>query len=200
MKGVSVIRNDGAIGQVVGEEDRGFLVVDFNDGSSVVVPPEFLVLQEDDTYYLEVNTTELSNALDTSATESLEEEQIIQVIAEELNVETERVARGVVRVHKRVETREEIVNTVITEEKVSVERIPLNKLVQEDETPKVRKENGVLIIPVIEEVLVLEKRLMVREEVRISRHRTKQNIPQKVVLRREVIDIERSDPDGTETI
>lgn len=200
MKNVTVIRNDGAIGTVVGEEERGFLIIDFNSGSSLVVPPEILILQEDGTYYLEVDSDELTNLVDNSGTETLEEEQIIQVIAEELHIETERVARGVVRVHKRVETREEIVNTTTTEEKVSVERIPVNQLIEEDEAPKVRKEDGVLIIPVIEEVIVLEKRLMFREEVRISRHRTKRTIPHKVILRREAVDIERSDPDGTEII
>lgn len=200
MKGVSVIRNDGATGLVVGEEERGFLIVEFNDGSSLVVPPDLLVPQEDNTYYLEVDTTELTKDRETSPTESLEEEQVIQVVAEELNIETERVVRGVVRVHKRVETREEIVNTTLSQEKVTIDHIPVNKVLEEQNIPKIRQENGVLIIPVIEEVLVIEKRLLLREEVRISRNRTKQNIPKKVILRREVVDIERSEPDGTEII
>jgi len=200
MKGVSVIRNDGATGLVVGEEERGFLIVEFNDGSSLVVPPDLLVPQEDNTYYLEVDTTELTKDRETSPTESLEEEQVIQVVAEELHIETERVARGVVRVHKRVETREEIVNTTLSQEKVTIDHIPVNKVLEEQNIPKIRQENGVLIIPVIEEVLVIEKRLLLREEVHISRQRTKQNIPKKVILRREVVDIERSEPDGTEII
>lgn len=176
MQGASVFRDDGTRGTVVSGQAPGRLVVEFGDGSSAVVSPEDLVPRGDGSYRISVREKE--------------EELTIPVVAEELTVETARVARGRVRVHKRVETREESVDTPVIREEVVYERIPVNKFVDE-EPPGVREEEGVLIIPVIEEVLVVEKRLLVREEVRVSKRRTKTSTPQTFTLRREVVDIER---------
>ena len=123
-------------------------------------------------------------------------EIVIPVVAEELTVETQQVVRGSVRVNKRIESREEVVDAPSTRDEVVVERIAVNAFVEGD-APTVRDEDGVLIIPVIEEVTVSEKRLLIREEVRISRRRTTTNHPQTVVLRREVVDVERDEFDGT---
>ena len=114
---------------------------------------------------------------------------VIPVVTEELHIETHQRVRGRVQLHKRVETREEVVDVPVASEQVVVERIAVNRLV--DVAPEPRDVDGVLIIPVVEEVLVVEKRFLVREEVRVSRRRTTTSTPQKVVLRREVIDIDR---------
>lgn len=191
MQGVSVVRDDGMRGAVVAGEKRGQLVVEFTDGSRLVVPPEALVPQRDGTYSLSRGET-----VPRSVAEP-EEEVVIPVIAEELTVEKQRVARGKVRVNKRVETREEVVDTPVVHEEVVIDRIPINKFVGEV-TAEVRDEDGVLIIPLVEEVLVVEKRLLVREEVRVSKRRTTTSTPQTVFLRREVVDIEREELSGTE--
>jgi uncharacterized protein (TIGR02271 family) len=86
------------------------------------------------------------------------EELVIPVVAEELTIEKQRVARGKVRVQKRVETTEEVVDAPGVHEEIVVEHIPVNKLV-EGAAPQTRDEDGVLVIPLIEEVLVVEKRL-----------------------------------------
>jgi uncharacterized protein (TIGR02271 family) len=195
MEGISVTRHDGVKGTIIKEQEQGDILIKFNDDSQMIVPRDILILQEDGSYYLLADKSE-----DTESSENTDSEEIvITVIAEELDIETENIVRQVVRVHKRVETREETVNTTLNHEEVVVERIPFNSLL--DETiPKARKENGVLIIPVIEEVLVVEKRLLLKEEVRISKRRTKETTPQKILLRREVVDIERREPDDTELI
>jgi uncharacterized protein (TIGR02271 family) len=106
------------------------------------------------------------------------------------------VARGKVRVHKRVETREETVDAGVIREEVVVEHVPVNTFV--DVAPEVREQDGVLIIPLTEEVLVVEKRLRLREEVRVSRRRTTTSTPQTVALRREVVEIEREKLDSSD--
>jgi uncharacterized protein (TIGR02271 family) len=181
MQGVSVVRDDGSRGTVIAGERPGTVVVQFDDGSRLHVPSETLVAQQDGTYFL---------------ARSGAEEMVIPIVEEELTVETYRLARGKVRVNKRIETREEVVDTPVVHEEVVVEHVPVNKFV-DDAAPEVRNENGVLIIPLIEEILVVEKRLFVREEVRVSTRRTTTNTPQTVVLRREVVDIEREDSTGT---
>ena len=116
------------------------------------------------------------------------------MVAEEILIGTEQVTRGVVRVHKHVVTEEKTVDAAVSAEEVVVERLPVNQLV-EGAAPQVREENGTVIIPVLEEVLVVEKRLLLREEVHLSKRTTRSRAPQTVTLRREVVDIERSDAD-----
>jgi stress response protein YsnF len=53
-------------------------------------------------------------------------------------------------------------------------------------------EEDTLIIPVLEEVLVVEKRLLLKEEVRITTRRVETHAPKRVVLRREEATVERS--------
>ena len=123
-----------------------------------------------------------------------EDELVIPVVAEEVAVETIRVPRGTVRVNTRIETRDETVEIPLEHEEVIVERVPIDRLV-DGAVPAPRQENDVLIIPVTEEIAVVEKRLMLREEVRISRRRTATTSRETVTLRREVADVERVDSD-----
>jgi hypothetical protein len=51
----------------------------------------------------------------------------------------------------------------------SIERVQIDRIVAEP--PVQRQEGDTLILPVVEEVLVVEKRLMLREEIRITRRR-----------------------------
>jgi uncharacterized protein (TIGR02271 family) len=120
---------------------------------------------------------------------------VIPVVEEELSIETQRVERGRIRVHTRVESREEVVDAAVTREEVVVEHVPVDKIV-EGKVPVTRHENGVLIIPLLEEVLVVEKRLILREEVHVFTRSTTTSNPQTVVLRREFVDVEREEPRG----
>ena len=55
----------------------------------------------------------------------------------------------------------------------------------------VREENGTTIISIVEEVLVVEKRLMLREEIHIRKQRIETHQPQRVTLRSEEVRVER---------
>ncbi|TVQ41921.1 MAG: DUF2382 domain-containing protein [Gloeocapsa sp. DLM2.Bin57] len=182
MEGVTVIRDDQKTGTVVAQDERGYCVIEFEDNSRIVITPELLIPQEDGRYFVNITGAE---------------ELILPVIEEQIIIEKERIPRGIVRVNKRVETREKEIDATTTHEEVIVERVPINKLV-ENASPKVRKERGVLIIPVVEEVAVIEKRLLLVEEVHISKQRTQKTQPHSVMLQREVIEVERTEADGTE--
>jgi uncharacterized protein (TIGR02271 family) len=185
MHGASIVREDGTRGTVVAEESPEQLIVEFADGARFVVAVEALVRQQDGSYRLPLDPARL-------AAGSAADEVVIPVVAEELTVETYRVARSRVRVHKRVEVREEVVDTPTVIEEVVVERIPVNRLIDDaDEVPTAREEGDVTVIPVIEEVLVVHKQLMVREEVRMFKRSKTVPASQTVVLRREVVDIHR---------
>lgn len=200
MQPEKVIRPDGQVGTIVGRitspEGATQVAVSFDDGARLVVPFNELILQNDGAYLL---SREFAKAVDTAASQTeLSEEIVIPVVAEELSIERRRVKRGTVRVHKRVAAREEVVDEPTIREEIHVEHVPVNALI-EGEPPQPRTEGDVFIIPVIEEVLVVERRLLVREEVRISRRRTRVSNPQRVTLRREYIEVERipTEPEAT---
>lgn len=126
-------------------------------------------------------------------TETLEvqpgEERVIPVLREQVSVARRVVERGGVRVHKRVEEREEVVEQPAFREEVTVERVPLGRPVGEAIGP--RQEGDTLVIPVLEEMLVVEKRLVLKEEIRITKRRIDTTEQARVVLREERVDIEQ---------
>ena len=92
---------------------------------------------------------------------------VIPVLREQLRVDTRRVDRGGVAVHLRVDEREEAVERLLRHDELTVERVAVGRVV--DRAPPVREEDGVTIIPVLEEELVVTTRLVLREEIRIRR-------------------------------
>jgi len=187
MQGVLVVRDDGLRGTTLAANEPGQTVVEYSDGSSVVIDTESLILQGDGSYRISPRTNSKGVA------DEGQEDLTIPVVEEVLAIETARVERGRVRVRKRVETREERVDAQVVHEEVVIEHVPVNRFVEET-APEVREEDGVLVIPLVEEVLVVEKRLLLREEIRVSKRRTTTSNPQTVSLRREVVEIEREEP------
>jgi uncharacterized protein (TIGR02271 family) len=151
------------------------------------VPLAALVRQDDGSYHL---------TLDPAACERRDADSVasgsplvLPVIEEALEVHTSPVETGRVRIRKVVHEREEIVDPPLLRDEVVVERVPINRVV---EGPiSVRSEEGTLIIPLLEEVLVVEKRLLLKEELRIIKRRVETHTPQRVTLRREEAVVER---------
>lgn len=85
------------------------------------------------------------------------------------------------------------------EEQTEIKRVPINRVVEA--APPVRYEGEVMIVPLLEEVIVTEKRLMLREELHIRKRQVETRKPQQVILRREEANIEhlRHDDDASES-
>jgi|GEM_PF-3026322 uncharacterized protein (TIGR02271 family) len=132
----------------------------------------------------------MENSDSTPLSPPLVEEKVLSVIQEEMTVKTQEIARSKVRVNKRVETREEVVNVPLVHEQVLIEHIPLNQIIEGD-IPLERDEGEVHIIPIFEEVATTETQLWLREEVHITKQRTTETAHQTVMLRREVTDVQR---------
>ncbi len=114
---------------------------------------------------------------------------VLPVMEEELQFGKRRVEAGKVRLTKTVRERDEVVDEPLIREEVEVERVPVNKIV--DGPVDVRHEGDVMIVPVLEEVLVVEKRLVLKEEVRITRRRVEAHEPRHVTLRSEEVSVDR---------
>ena len=103
-------------------------------------------------------------------------------------VSKEEVATGQVHVSTRVEERLVRIDDTIRKTEVGVERVSINQYVEVE--PQPREEGGVLIVPVVEEVLV--KRLLLKEELRITRTSTLEPVERDVTLRVMHADVQRS--------
>jgi uncharacterized protein (TIGR02271 family) len=118
---------------------------------------------------------------------------VIPVIAEELEVGTREVERLGVRLTKTVSERIETVDVPLMEERTAVERVTINRMV--DAAPAVRYEGDAMIVPVLEEILVTEKRLILREELHIRKWQVEARQPQTVTLRREHVRVDEPSPE-----
>lgn len=193
-KPVLVIGKDGLQGQVVRVIEATAtgpqqVLVRFDNNQQVVLPVDALSLQRDGSYTLAMGWSELSQQ-GTVEGDTL----VLPVIAEQLQVEKRQLVTGGVRVSKVVREQQETIDVPLLQEDVQVERVPINRVVES--APAVRHEGDTMIIPVLEEVLVVEKRLMLKEELRIVRRRTETNQPQHVTLRREEVVVEEINPDN----
>jgi uncharacterized protein (TIGR02271 family) len=104
-------------------------------------------------------------------------------------VRKERVATETVRLRKRVHEDEQILDVPVQAETIEVERVPVGRWV--DAPPDVRHEGDTTVYPVVEEVLVVEKRLRLVEEVHVTCRQTTQRVQERIGLRREEIVVER---------
>ena len=121
----------------------------------------------------------------------------LPLIAETARIDKRAVETGRVRVSTRTETTDQVLRETLRSDMVGVTRVPINRTLAEGETPPVvREENGVTIIPVLEEILVVEKRLVLREEVHVRQTTAGEDVEMPVTLRRQQAVIERVSPEG----
>jgi uncharacterized protein (TIGR02271 family) len=118
----------------------------------------------------------------------------VPVIEEQLEVGKRSVELGRgVRIHKTVSEQPVAVDEALLREDVEVARVPVGRLVAQGEEPGPHYEGDTLVVPVLEEVLVVERRVRIREELRITRNRREERHEETVVLRSEQVQIERFD-------
>jgi uncharacterized protein (TIGR02271 family) len=122
---------------------------------------------------------------------------VIPVIQEQATIKKRVVETGKVRISKRVREYEEMVDVPHFQEEVKVERVPVEQFV--DEAPAVRTEGDVTIVPVLEERYVLEKKLVLVEELHIRKERKESHHPQTLKVLKEEVAVERIPPGQTTT-
>src|SRR5689334_14134355 len=110
---------------------------------------------------------------------------IVLVVREELHVHKQTHETGNVTVHVTTQARQETIDVALQDEQVQILRVPINRPV--DTPPPVRQEGDVTIVPVFEEVLVVEKRLILKEEIHITRVRKERHERQTVTLQEEQV-------------
>ena len=123
-----------------------------------------------------------------NSVERPDDDFVIPIMEEQAVVTKEEVTTGLVRVSTHTEQRVIHVDDTIRKTVVDVQRVPINQFVEVE--PQSREEDGVLVVPVVEEVLV--KRMFLKEELRITRTSTLEPVERDVTVRVMHADVQRS--------
>lgn len=119
------------------------------------------------------------------------EPQAIPIVEEELDVSKRTVRTGTVRVETSTALVDEVASALLQSSDVEVERVPVDREVEV--MPEVRTEGDITIVPVMEEVLVVQKRLVLKEELHIKRRVTQERVEVPITLRKQSATVTRSE-------
>jgi stress response protein YsnF len=118
----------------------------------------------------------------------------IPLVEERLVTSKREVETGRVKVRTLVDEQETLVRETLRHATVEVERVPVEREI--DAVPPVREEDGVTIIPVVREMLVVEKKLILAEEIRLRRCTREEEYAQPVLLKSQRAVVEREESSG----
>ncbi|MFD2163375.1 YsnF/AvaK domain-containing protein [Paradesertivirga mongoliensis] len=121
---------------------------------------------------------------------------VVPVIEERLTVAKKEIETGKVAITKKVHSEQQVIDIPVVDEEVDVQRIQFNQYI-ENTPPAVRYEGEKTIIPILKEVLVVEKKLVLVEEVHITRKQKHSKISQQETLRKEEVIVNRVDTNPT---
>jgi uncharacterized protein (TIGR02271 family) len=165
--------------------------VHLDNGKDYMIPGNLLERQADGSYRLQADQESLERYQIAPEGQGEEEVRIIPVVEEQLRIDTRKVTTGKVIIRKTVREHTETIDHPLVRESVNVERKEINRIL--DAPAQIREEEGVLIIPVMEEVLVVEKKLLLREELHITRLREETHEAREYTLRAEEVQVERQE-------
>lgn len=117
--------------------------------------------------------------------------RVLPLAREELDVQRRTVERARIRIRKSTRKREARVKEPVSRDQVQVERVAINRPLERPLEP--RYEGDVLVVPVMEEVLVVRKQLMLKEELRVRKRTVRSLHEERVVLRSEEVSIDREE-------
>ena len=166
--------------------DTPQVIVRLSGDREVWVPRDLLRPHEDGTYSLPLRFADFEPTAGSSG-----DQVVIPVIEEHALLGRREVEAGRVRITKTVDERDHLLDEPLLRDEVTVERVPINQLA--DGPVGVRQEGDTTVIPVLEEVLVVQRRILVREELRVTKRRAEYRAPQHVSLLREDVTVERMD-------
>ena len=116
---------------------------------------------------------------------------VLSLAEEILRVEKQSIVSGAVQVRTETEVIEENLSVSLDSQTVEVTRVPVNKTI--NSAPAIRTEGDVTIIPIIEEVAVVQKQLILKEELHVRRRTTTQQAEVPVTRRKQRAVIDRQD-------
>jgi len=197
--GARVNAVDGPLGVISSrsEDPDGRITIVGQNGQEVLVPISVLAPQSDGSWSIGLSMADLSaepSGLVPLTHVAAGRDAVVPVIAEELDVDKRQVRTGGVRVHKLIHAHDEVVSMPLTRDHVDVRRVVIGRDV--DAPLPIRREGDTLIVPVVEEVLIVEKRWRLKEELHVTRRTITEQHEETVTLQREEAVIQRLDAGG----
>ena len=122
-----------------------------------------------------------------------QDEVRVSLVEEAVSIERREAETDRVRVRTVVDAQDVLVEEQLRVGQLDVARVPVEREVAEAPAPY--REGDTLIIPVVEERLVIEKRLFVVEELRVTSTSREEAVQIPVSLRRTRAVVERDDQD-----
>jgi hypothetical protein len=177
-----VFGESGYVGTVDDDEHGHELLLGLENGERLLIPRHNLRARPDGSLLLTLPIERFPRVIAVAR---------VPIAEEQLSVEKVRRTRSRLRVHVQPKTREERIEVPLLDEHVETHHVERRRFV--DSVPPIRQEGDTLIVPVMEEVLVVEKRLMLREELRIVRKQTTRIESHVAELRSEEVSIRRVD-------
>jgi uncharacterized protein (TIGR02271 family) len=178
---VSIEQRDGA------HEAQAWLRAD--SGAQLLVPLSLLTRETVGMYRLPMTFGPATNEGPVHMTIPVVEEQMH---VDKRWVETERG----VRIRKTVTQQEQRIEQPLLREQLDVEHVPVGRLLTDADVPQTRYEGDTLVVPVLEEVLVVQKQLRLKEEVRITRRQYQETVPHTEHVRVEQVTVEHFGNEG----
>jgi uncharacterized protein (TIGR02271 family) len=120
-----------------------------------------------------------------------EQEIVIPVHEESLLVDIETVETGQVQIDKRIATEDIQLDIPLNFNEIDIQRVSRN--VEVEEMPVMRQEGDTTIIPVVKEVAVVVKKLMLVEEIIITNTQKKHTDTYETTLRSEYVEVNREE-------
>jgi uncharacterized protein (TIGR02271 family) len=119
---------------------------------------------------------------------------VVPVVNEEFRADAIPVQTGGVRVIKHVEGHDEILEQELRRGRVEVKRVKTDRPV--DGPQPVQRVGNTLVVPIVSEVLHVEKRWVVTEEIHLTQIEERETVQQTVTVNREEAEVERLDEKG----
>ena len=119
-------------------------------------------------------------------------ERTIPLYQEHVDVEKVAAITDRLRISTHVEERVALIEADVEHGQLSVERVAVERAVSQ--APEPRQEGDTLIVAVVEERLVVEKRLFVIEELRITRTSTTEHVSRTEMVRTMRASVEHAEP------
>ena len=194
MRSNQVVGRDGLRGEIAGSlpsDPRSRVTVRLEDGQVLEVPASLLQPHHAGGYEIPLGASDIGRQWQETAEQRVHrvDDAVVPVLAEELDIQKRAVETGGVRVHRRVLEHEEEFETPLIRQHLDIRRVVMNQDV--DGPLPVRQEGDTIIVPIVEEVLVVEKRFRLKEEVHMTRRSFEELHRERVVVRRQQADIER---------
>lgn len=121
-------------------------------------------------------------------------ELTVPVVAEEVHTDAIPVETGGVRVTKHTDSHDELLEQELRKGRVEVKRVKTDRVV--DGPQPARRVGDTLIVPVVSEVLRIEKQWVVTEEIHIRQLEERETVQQTVTVNQEEATVERLDASG----